>query len=72
MVEVLSSSGPLVRLRGAISFFEDPEGSSFDSFAFFPEMSLSELLSDSEMGVKTPREEVHDLKINEVPTLNNN
>lgn len=27
---------------------DDPEGSSFASFTFFAEMSLSELLSDSE------------------------
>lgn len=50
MVEVFSSSGPLVSLRGVISFLDDPDGSSFNSFTFFPEMSLSELLSDSEMG----------------------
>lgn len=47
LVEVFSSSGPLVSLRGVISFLDDPEGSSFNSFTFFPEMSLSELLSDS-------------------------
>lgn len=44
---MFSSSGPLVSLRGLVSL-DDPEGSSFASFAFFAEMSLSELLSDSE------------------------
>lgn len=42
---------PLVSLRALISFLDDPDG-NFNSFTFLPEMSLSELLSDSEMGVK--------------------
>lgn len=44
---MFSSSGPLVSLRGLVSL-DDPEGSSFASFDFFAEVSLSELLSDSE------------------------
>lgn len=49
---MFSSSGPLVSLWGVISFLDDPDGSSFNSFTFFPEMSLSELVSDSEIGHK--------------------
>lgn len=49
MVEVFSSSGPLVSQWGVISFLDNPDGSSFTSFIFFPEISLSELLSDSEV-----------------------
>lgn len=47
---MFSSSGPLVSLEGVISFLDDPDGSSLNSFTFFPEMSLSELLSDSKNG----------------------
>lgn len=46
---MFSSSGPLVSQWGVISFSDNPDGSSFTSFIFFPEISLSELLSDSEV-----------------------